>query len=72
MSHLRIGLAVCGVGETLVPDDVPEAGGGEEKCHDPRHPSEREDCCQQSTRAVLVAPIKVSPLCSGDDSTDDP
>lgn len=69
---LRIVLAVRGVRETVVPEDIPEAGDGEEKRHDPGHPSERDDRRQQPTSAVLVAPADVSPILSGDGGTDDP
>lgn len=51
---------------------VPNAGDVEQGGHDPRHPSERHDHCQQSTRGVCVAPVKISPLLSGDGGTDDP
>jgi len=69
---LRVVLAVRGVRETVVPDDVPEAGEGEEERHDPRHPSECDDRRQQSASAELVAPVEVSPILSGDGGTDDP
>jgi len=46
-----------GLSEAVVPDDVPNAADGEEQRHDPGHPSERYDRCQESTRAVHVAPV---------------
>ena len=63
---------VHGVAETVVLEDVPKAGDGEEKGHDPRHPSERHYRCQQSALAVSVAPAKISPQLSGDGGTNDP
>ena len=45
---------------------------GEEERHDTRHPSKRNDRWQESTDAVNVTPTRVSPLFSGDSSTNDP
>ena len=61
-----------GLGEATVPDDIPNAADGEEKRHDPRHPGECHDRCQESARAEDVAPAKISPIFSGDGSTNDP
>lgn len=60
------------VGEAAVPGDVQNAGEGEEEGHDPRHPSERHERSQDSTRAVVVTPAKISPLFSGEGGTNDP
>ena len=69
---LRIVPAVNGLGEAVVLDDVPNAADGEEEGHDPRHPSERHDRRQQSTRGVNAAPAKIAPLLGGDGGTNDP
>lgn len=69
---VRIVRAVYGVREAVVPDDVDEAREGEEEDHDPGHPGESDDGCQEPARAVSVAPVKVSPVLSGDDGTNDP
>jgi len=63
---------VDGLGEAIVPDDVPNAADGEEKRHDPRHPSECHDRRQESARAENVAPAQIPPLLSGDSSANDP
>jgi len=63
---------VNGVGEGAVPEDVHEAADDEEKRDDPRHPSERHDRCQKSTRAENVAPSKISPLLGDDSGSNDP
>jgi len=60
------------LGEAIVLDNVPDAADGEEQRHDPRHPSERDDGCQQSTCSVNAAPAKISPLLGGDGGTNDP
>ena len=64
--------AMNGLGEAVVPDNVPNAADGEEERHDPRHPGERHDRRQESARAVNVAPVEVPPLLSGDGGTNDP
>ena len=64
--------AMHGVGETVVPGNVRDAGDGKEERHDPRHPGERHDRSQESTGAIVMAPAEVSPLSGGDSSTDDP
>jgi len=61
-----------GPGEAIAPTDVPNAADGEEQRHDPRHPSESHDRCQESALAENVAPAKISPLLSGDSGTNDP
>lgn len=60
------------VSEALVLDDVHKAGDYEEEGDDPRHPSERDDGCQESTGVVYAAPAEISPLLSGDGGTNDP
>lgn len=60
------------VAEAVMFDNVSKAGEGEEEGHDPRHPSEGHDRCQESTRAEIVAPVKFSPLLGGDGGTNDP
>jgi len=63
---------VNGLGEAIVPDDVPNAADGEEERHDPRHPSERHDRRQEPARAEDMAPAEIAPLLSGDGGTNDP
>ena len=55
-----------------MPDNVPNAGDEEEDDHDGRHPSEGHDGCEDSTGAVDVAPVKISPIFSGDGGTNEP
>ena len=70
--HIPVVPAMHGVGEAIVPDDVRDAGDGDEERHDPRHPGERHDRSQESTGAIDMAPAEVSPIFSGDSSPDDP
>ena len=58
--------------KTVISKVACDANDGEEERHRQRHPSERHDRCQESTRAVLVAPAEVSPLLSGNGSTNSP
>lgn len=61
-----------GLVEAIVHNDVPNAADGDEKRHDPRHPSESHESCQESTCGVNVAPAEFPPLASGDGGSNDP
>ena len=74
LAHVPVPIvpAMNGLGVAVVPADVPNATDGEERGHDPRHPGECHDRRQESTCGVHVAPVKMSPLLSGNGGTNDP